>query len=435
MSVLPISVPTKRLASAITSSALSFSTNNIKDWAGNNLTSAMFGTLAYVVFRNSTNTLMEVVEIDATTIAAASITITKRGLDFVGGTTSVAANQLAWPANDTLVDFGSDPAQLLTQGYMSRHTSETIPSGVVKTFITSPVVPTGGTGTQAANATDIANAVTGASGTATNLVNGTLKLSVAAASAPSPIAVGDNDPRMTPNNTDIAFGSGNKPVSQTGLQHSAENYATSTTGNDTYVVTLSPVPTSYTAGMTIRFKPDTANTGAATLNVNGLGAKSILRNDASALVDGDIAANAVIQVVYDGTQFLLQSPYSALPKYTSGTSSKNASDASTTQNIAHGLGRIPKYIKIHAVAVLSATSPANAFAIATYNGTTQSSLSVYETGTSSYQALPNFVLNMATGGGQTQSGVVTFDSTNIIITWTKAGSPTGSYTIIWEAFA
>ena len=89
----------------------------------------------------------------------------------------------------------SNPPQLYEK-FVSKENTETITG--VKTFSSSPVVPTGGTGTMAANATDIANAVTGASGTATNSVAGTTKLSVAAVSAPNPIAVGDNDNRVSP---------------------------------------------------------------------------------------------------------------------------------------------------------------------------------------------------------------------------------------------
>lgn len=102
-------------------------------------------------------------------------------------------------------------------------------------------------------------------------------------------------------NTDITVGAGNLLVTQTGLQKAAEVYAASTTGNDTYVVTLSPVPTSLVNGMTIRFKPDTANTGAATLNVNSLGALAIVTGLSTALVTGDILANQVCEVIYNST--------------------------------------------------------------------------------------------------------------------------------------
>ncbi len=63
-----------------------------------------------------------------------------------------------------------------------------------------------------------------------------------------------------------------------------------------------------TAGLRIWFKAANANTGAATLNVNGLGAKSIVKNVADALEAGDIAANQVADVIYDGSNFVLQNP-------------------------------------------------------------------------------------------------------------------------------
>lgn len=88
----------------------------------------------------------------------------------------------------------SDAPQVF-QEYLSLNNDETV--GGIKTFTLSPIVPTGGTGTQAANNQDIANAISGASGTATNLIFGTVKLSVAAVSGPNPIVVGNNDPRVT----------------------------------------------------------------------------------------------------------------------------------------------------------------------------------------------------------------------------------------------
>ncbi len=81
------------------------------------------------------------------------------------------------------------------------------------------------------------------------------------------------------------------------------NYAASVAGTDTYAVTLAPVPTAYTTGMIVTFKADVANTGAATLNVNALGAKSIVKNVSLALNDNDIRANQFVTVVYDGTNF------------------------------------------------------------------------------------------------------------------------------------
>lgn len=82
-------------------------------------------------------------------------------------------------------------------------------------------------------------------------------------------------------------------------------YAADAGASDAYAVTLSPVPASYTTGMTVRFKANTVNTGATTLNVNGLGAKDIRKGNNAVLADGDIAAGSVVEVVYDGTNFRL----------------------------------------------------------------------------------------------------------------------------------
>ncbi|TSP11431.1 hypothetical protein [Cupriavidus campinensis] len=78
----------------------------------------------------------------------------------------------------------------------------------------------------------------------------------------------------------------------------------SVSGTDTITATC-PVPfTAYVAGQTFRFVAAGANTtNAVTLNVNGLGAKSITKFGTTALIPGDIAAGSVVQVTYDGTQF------------------------------------------------------------------------------------------------------------------------------------
>lgn len=240
------------------------------------------------------------------------------------------------------------------------------------------------------------------------------------------------------NNTDVAIGAGNKYVTQTGLQHSTEIYAASATGNDTYVVTLSPAPTSYTNGMTIRFKTDVANTGAASLNVNGLGAITIKKNVSVDLVTGDVLANEILTVVYDGTNFqMLNAPAgisSLVGIYKNGADTKNSADASTTQNIAHGLGVTPKSITIDAYAQSAATA-VFIQARTVYNGTTQTSFSGYGSGNNGTVATTFTLNSTAASAGNDQTGIVTFDATNIIITWTKTGNPTGTYNLVWTAVA
>lgn len=218
-------------------------------------------------------------------------------------------------------------------------------------------------------------------------------------------------------------------------QNGASIYAADAGGSDTYVITLVPALAAYTTGMVVHFKANTINTGAASLNVNGLGAKTIKKSLDQDLNNGDIKANQLVSLIYDGTNFQMLSPTATTPLniYANGQTSKNAADASTTQNIAHGLGVIPKFITLKAgINTSVAGTPTYVVAESVYNGTTQSSLSFYTSATNTVIADTSFTLNAANAGAS-QTGVVTFDATNIIITWTKSGSPTGTYNITWTA--
>ena len=81
----------------------------------------------------------------------------------------------------------------------------------------------------------------------------------------------------------------------------AEIYAASSGGTDTYAVTLSPAPSSYTNGMEVNFKADVANVDNASLNVNGLGAKNIYKLNGTTLTTGDIGANMIVEVIYNSS--------------------------------------------------------------------------------------------------------------------------------------
>lgn len=146
-----VSVPTKRLAESITGASTSFKVNSISGWDGNDLTSADFGSRLWVVFRNSAGTLMEIMEVDPTTITSASsaITIITRGLKFTGDqSTSVSGNKLTWVKGDTIIEFGTHVPQLLEM--IMRTIGDQSIDGV-KTFTSSPIVPTPTTATQVAH--------------------------------------------------------------------------------------------------------------------------------------------------------------------------------------------------------------------------------------------------------------------------------------------
>lgn len=97
------------------------------------------------------------------------------------------------------------------------------------------------------------------------------------------------------------------PLSGTVTQNGTAIYAADTGVNDAYAINLSPAISAYTMGMIINFKANTQNTGAATLNVNGLGAKAIKKSVSVDLGDTDILANQLVSVIYDGTNFQMNS--------------------------------------------------------------------------------------------------------------------------------
>lgn len=93
-------------------------------------------------------------------------------------------------------------------------------------------------------------------------------------------------------------------------------YAVTTGSANTYAVTLSPAPTSYIDGMGIVVKINVANTGAATINVNGLGAKPMVDGKGSALTEGKLRLNGTYSLKYNSTSgnFILQGEGGEIPK-------------------------------------------------------------------------------------------------------------------------
>lgn len=84
----------------------------------------------------------------------------------------------------------------------------------------------------------------------------------------------------------------------------AIDYAVDTGTANNYAIALNPALTGYIEGMPIHFKAATTNTGASTLNINGLGAKPIKRNGGDLLAD-TIKAGQIVCVTYDGVNFQL----------------------------------------------------------------------------------------------------------------------------------
>jgi hypothetical protein len=86
------------------------------------------------------------------------------------------------------------------------------------------------------------------------------------------------------------------------VQNSFGSFLT-VSGTDTITATVSPALTAYASGQMFAFVAANTNTGAVTINISSLGAKAITKNGNTALSAGDLTANYLFVVVYDGTQF------------------------------------------------------------------------------------------------------------------------------------
>ena len=116
-----------------------------------------------------------------------------------------------------------------------------------------------------------------------------------------------------------------------------------------------------------------------------------------------------------------------------GSTTKDASSTTAT-TIAHGLGVAPRLVKLTAVFADTNTSDTGCITIATYDGTTQSSGYMYTQTSSGTEEGASNAFRLTGRSSHYNDGTITIDATNITISWSKTGSPTGTAYIIWEAY-
>lgn len=218
-------------------------------------------------------------------------------------------------------------------------------------------------------------------------------------------------------------------------------YAADSAANDSYAITVLPVPLTYLIGMEYTFKANTSNTGACSLNVNGLGAKAIKKNVSQDLDDNDIIAGQMVRVKYDGTNFQLMTNR-AQTKIKIGANTATALDyaSNTSTTITHNLGVIPKIVRV--VATRNAPGGNNreslSVGVATINtvtGAVEAQQVSVSTDTGPHASFGGIVGIGASGAymGGSLSGVT---STQFTITFGGTGygtlTPGGTLTYQWE---
>jgi hypothetical protein len=88
----------------------------------------------------------------------------------------------------------------------------------------------------------------------------------------------------------------------TNIQNSTPQYLTSVAGTNTITATAQAPFTAYAAGQKFHFLAAATNTGAVTLNLNGIGAQAVTKGPGTtALVAGDLQGGQAYEAVYDGT--------------------------------------------------------------------------------------------------------------------------------------
>lgn len=97
-----------------------------------------------------------------------------------------------------------------------------------------------------------------------------------------------------------------------------------------YVINPAVPITAYNTGLRVRARAATRNTGPATVDVSGLGVKQIVRVDGTPLIAGDIVADQIIDLTYDGVNFRLAMAFAEMSP--SGVATKISQAGALTIN-------------------------------------------------------------------------------------------------------
>lgn len=246
----------------------------------------------------------------------------------------------------------------------------------------------------------------------------------------------------------------------------AGDIAASTGSANAYVLAINAQIAAYATNQKFKFIANFANTGAATVNVNTLGAKTIKKNHDVDLEANDIENGSVVEVVYDGTNMQMisagaidissankttlaagdTSNASSLHKHLKncGLDSRAVASGAGTQNIAHGLGVTPKLIKILCIGNgLAQYWDIKSHGVATGTGNQNSISPVWQGTAQSLVTSTSNIINAyyQTGGSPAAACVApisALDATNITLNFTTinaGGYSTTTWYIQWEAYA
>lgn len=466
------SVPAKTLLVDLASADTNIIVDDILDWNGTALTTASFA-VDYIpaTLINDAKTKVEFILIDATTIASIATTgatIFKRGLNLYGtgvvatDQTEVTAHKLDWTSGETKLLIGTN-APYLYGSFPNRYNDElitgkwTLSIANIWEYASAPTFTTDQQIITKKYADDLAIAGAADANTTTKGIveEGTEAESLAGTDAGSTSARLFIVPSVIAKN----------------IQNSVYSFVADAEASDTYAITLVPAVGAYATGQVFWFTANTVNTGAATLNVNALGAKAIKKNHDQDLENGDIESGSAICVFYDGTNFQMINQQATMPTTAlltematvfaatdiSGAELETLSDTSNAdalhshtlrafksgvvthtgaagdETIAHGLGKTPVHIRI--TAMFQAANDVHSVSVGTAQSTTtENCVTSGSGGTDSVASTQaGNIIWLTDGSSSVSEGTLqTLDATNIVIDFT--GDDTASFSLMWEAY-
>lgn len=257
------------------------------------------------------------------------------------------------------------------------------------------------------------------------------------------------------------------------IQNSKWKFAADAAVTDAYVIAIVPAVTAYATGQEFIFTANTANTGAATLQVNSLAVIPIKKNHDQALETGDIESGSVVHVVYDGTNFQMLNQQASMAttasltemdtffgitnitgaqantlvagptsdasslhmhKKASVIGTRDLSAASGAVTYAHGLGAVPRWTRITGQ-WSNAADTRGATSYGTFDATNTKGISIVDIGggPDSHNSTTNIIV-LGTGSDY-QVATIAADATNVTLTWTKTSTPDGIANFIIETEA
>lgn len=470
MSLKFLTVPTKRLGASINASSSTLQLSDILGWDGVALTSAIIGDKLYATLRNPQGTLLEIMELDPTSISGTTFTITRRGLKFEGDlTTEVTANKLSWTKGDTIIELGTDTPQLLNN-LVRLVDAQTIAG--VKTFSSLPSTTAGNpvADNDLARKLYVDTVVGGIATTINVLVPATAGETISAGNlvyfddTANEWLKCDADTATTVENTllGIAQGAGTDGVAitggvlirgldanQSGLTTGTIYYASNTAGGLSASAGTTEVTIGFAYSATqLYFNPrfnqqlteDQQDALAGTSGTPSATNKFVTNDDVASAATaskvarrnatGDITVPTTPSAGGDAASKTYVDSKVLVIKV--GVTTRDISTASGSQTIAHGLGISPRKVKI----TLMSDATNNFRCFGTYDGTTTCNIRRSPEGGGSATVLTNDstnILKMATGTSDYAAATISVDATNITLAWTKTGSPTGTVQLLWEA--